>query len=291
MIVLRNVPKIQLMPSLGCLPDPPSSTDLQFSKTMWGSTLLTPDTEDLDTSQYFKPISDQLSFPSCTSNAVVDVVEALEVIDKIENKKFSLQEALRSTPELSRMFAWWNGRNAMDPNKSREITGCYNRVVVDGVARHGVATESIWPYDASLVGAEKRPRPVVRPSISAYRSAAMHTIKSFHAISSEGNPTERNRLLRVALSRKMPIVFALVLNRDFMQYSSGVFEKPTKGPFEGRHAMVITGWSYSKQAYKVRNSWSPYWGEGGYCWLHKDYITSEYAGGMWVMSKEGLCEL
>lgn len=284
MIVLRNVRRISVAHEYGCLPDPPSSTDLLFSRTPLGLSAVTSQ-GDLDLTKFFKPISDQMHFPSCTANAAVDVVEALEVKSK-NDSGMPLDQALSSTPELARMFAWWNGRNAMDPNRSKENYGCFNRIVVDGLARHGVPPESMWPYDNALVGAKLEPRYAVRPSISAYRAAAQRAIQGFYSIQEDGEL--RHTLLLRALSAGLPPVIAVVLNGDFAKHESGVIPLPKAGPFAGRHAVAVTGWSEELQAYKIRNSWTRYWGESGYCWMHKSYILSDYVGGIWVMSRRPL---
>ncbi|MCV3212204.1 hypothetical protein OGM63_01455 [Plectonema radiosum NIES-515] len=56
---------------------------------------------------------------------------------------------------------------------------------------------------------------------------------------------------------------------DIDSYRSGVFNNPTP-PFECMAinlAVTIIGWDDDKQAWLIKNSWGPYWGEKGYMWI------------------------
>lgn len=73
--------------------------------------------------------------------------------------------------------------------------------------------------------------------------------------------------------------------RDNDEYISSPFSKlslgqnlQSKAYKEGWHAVVITGYDDSKQAFKIKNSWGEGWGDEGYGWLPYDYVklyTSE----------------
>lgn len=66
-----------------------------------------------------------------------------------------------------------------------------------------------------------------------------------------------------------PIVVVLKVPEDWFWYESGVYE-PTdvKGKFGwANHAVVLTGWDNTKDAWRVKNSWGSRWGEHGYGWV------------------------
>jgi C1A family cysteine protease len=283
MITLHAVSKIRITPQFGWIPDPPDTEnkDLHFAVTPMASGSLGTVKDEMDNADYFKPISDQLGYPSCAANASADAWEAQTISDKVD-KGVSLVQAISTTPDFSRMFLWWNGRNEMYPNQaSNAAAGCYNRLMFDVIARHGVCPEELWPYDGALLGG--LPRPVVRPSIKAYRAAFPNMCGAFYCITETENA--RGNLIRQALGARHNVVFGTVLGSEFPGYKEKVLYRPT-GTVIGRHAMVICGWSRLLDAYKVRNSWTMYWGQQGYCWMSRDYIENyPQTSGLWVATK------
>jgi hypothetical protein len=231
---------------------------------------------ELDLSIFFRPVSDQLNLPACTANACADALEARTVIELVD-KGLSLEQAIATTPDMSRMFLWWCGRNEMEPNASgNSKKGCYNRLIMDILSRHGVPNETSWPYDSD---------PTKRPSIQSFREAAVRRLSGYYHIDTEGDA--RHRAILAALRNKHTPVFGTSLSKDFATYKQGILPEPSP-PYAGRHALVIVGWSEAIQAYKVRNSWSTYWGEQGYCWMSKGYILSPLTSGIWVITKGAL---
>lgn len=76
-----------------------------------------------------------------------------------------------------------------------------------------------------------------------------------------------------------PVDISLSLYTDFPDYKGDYVYKGngewwTTGLFTySRHALVIVGYDNTRQAYRIANSWSTYWGDNGYMWL--DYSTFE----------------
>jgi hypothetical protein len=254
-------------PAFGWEPDPPSSTDHPFDKSLlnvpagYGA---------VDNTKYYKPISDQLSLPSCTANAAADFWEA-SLIYQLVKGGVSLQNAKSAIPDLSRLFLWYYGRLYMDPPRNGDKTsGCYNRLIMEVIARLGVPSESLWPYSMSQA--------CVRPSITSQREAFHRRSKAFHKIVRDKNLV--TNIVR-ALHQTPGVVFGTSLGNEFFDHKGGkVLGVPTRTA--GRHAMVIVGHDPSKNAFKVRNSWSPAWGEAGYCWMSSDYITWPETRSFWT---------
>jgi hypothetical protein len=268
MIEYRNAPVVRVAPRFGWMPDPASDRDWLF-----GATPLAVKTEiahDCDLRMYFRPISDQMQWGSCTANAVCDAWEAHCAMKKADSG-MSVSDAVNATPDFSRMFAWWNGRNAMDPPQTRYDTGCYNRLVVDSLVRFGVPTESTWPYTAANV--------TRRPSLTAYREANRYKAVEFYGIPEYG-PARVELLLR-ALSARRPVIFGCAIDNAFFHYAPGQVWTKT-GATIGGHAMVLVGYSLQKKAFLVRNSWSVYWGDSGHCWIAEEFISSSSASSFWV---------
>lgn len=275
MITFTNA-NIRVIPQCGWIDDPPDieGKDLKLTPGLLSS-LGGSVQDEMDLSKYFRPVSDQMQFPSCTANAVADAWEAQIALNKVKTGT-PLEDSVRLTPDLSRMFLWFNGRQEMDPPAGYDITsGCFNRLILNVVARHGVPTESRWPY--TLENATKR------PSIMAYRDAYVNMCDAFYTIADRGE--DKFNLILQALANQHSVVFGTDLEQSFMEYKSGIIYAP-QSKIIGQHALVIVGWSKSRQAFKIRNSWSEYWGEQGYCWMHVSYIIN-YLGSkaFWVITK------
>ena len=277
--MLINVLKpLTILKNFGWIEDPEDARDEPFSASPLAQAVSTP-SEVIDNSMYFKDISNQFSLPACSANACADMMEAATVLEKVL-AGMPLEEARASTPDLSRMFLWWNARNEMYPSRAGDPTsGTYNRLSMDILMRHGVCTEARWPYDEAKAKA--------RPSIMSYREAVVNRFDAFYCISSKGE--QRVAEIIQALSAKHNVLFGTALAQAFRTYTGGVLHIPGgSDPIIGRHAMVICGWDPSRQAFKVRNSWSPAWGEAGYWWMSKDYVMWSNTKSLWVATKGAL---
>jgi C1A family cysteine protease len=269
---------VQVLMNFGWVEDPFDVRDVPFDSSPLTSSSST-DSQLIDNAPYFKDISDQFSLPACVANAAADMMEAATILDRV-NGGMGLQQARASTPDLSRMFIWWNSRNEMDPPQiNNPNSGTFNRLAMDVLARFGVCTEARWPYDPL--------KATVRPSIMSYREAFPNRFDAFYSINRDGD--DRLRAIVQALNAKHNVLFGTALTKTFMQYVGGVMHRPgTYDTVIGRHAMVICGWDPARQAFKVRNSWSPRWGEQGYCWLHPDYITWHKTKSLWCAVRGAL---
>jgi C1A family cysteine protease len=52
----------------------------------------------------------------------------------------------------------------------------------------------------------------------------------------------------------------------------------------GGHAVIIVGHSDEKQAFKVRNSWSKYWGINGDFWMPYIIMESQFVDDLWKIT-------
>lgn len=253
-------------PSFGWDPDPFSMDDHSFADSALN---VAAKTTTIDNSKYYKPVSDQLSLPSCTANAAADFWEAV-LIQQLMKRGMTLEQAKQAVPDLSRLFLWYYGRLYMDPPRNHDVnSGCYNRLIMEVIARFGVPSEKTWPY--LLENA------CVRPSITSQREAFQRRSKAFHKIMRDKNLVDN---LIKALNQVPGVTFGTGLGDEFFNYKGGVLNPPNNTV--GRHAMVIVGYDPSKNAFKIRNSWSPAWGESGYGWLSVDYVMWSGTRSFWT---------
>jgi cathepsin L len=73
----------------------------------------------------------------------------------------------------------------------------------------------------------------------------------------------------------------------FQAYTSGVFDESAPGSIN--HAVTLIGWDDSKQAWLLKNSWGPGWGDNGYMWIKYTSNNVGYAAA-WVDAAAGLSE-
>lgn len=69
--------------------------------------------------------------------------------------------------------------------------------------------------------------------------------------------------IKNAIVQYGPLVTGFVVYTDFLSYQSGVYSHVT-GVAEGGHMVAIVGYDDEEQAWIIKNSWGPDWGEGGY---------------------------
>jgi C1A family cysteine protease len=113
----------------------------------------------------------------------------------------------------------------------------------------GIPLETAAPYISGETG------------ISGDCTAAMqqntYRVTSFEKIAVSAESIKR------ALIAYGPLVTQFVIYEDFLSYESGVYSHVT-GYIEGIHAVTIVGYDDAEQAWIVKNTWGPNWGEDGY---------------------------
>lgn len=118
----------------------------------------------------------------------------------------------------------------------------------------GVPDEACFPNTEGALGTDAA-------CTAACSDAASRSLK----ITGSATPTSGMRApddVKAALL-KGPLITTLTVYTDFFFYQSGVY-KHTTGQLEGGHAVSIVGYNDADQAWIVRNSWGPDWGQNGY---------------------------
>ncbi|MFO0560951.1 MAG: C1 family peptidase [Polyangiales bacterium] len=146
-------------------------------------------------------------------------------------------------------------------------------------ARLGAATLTEQPYRSGDMPMLCEPTmPDVAETPHEYRIGSWQRIG--------GTGTQRRARIREALAAGIPVPFGVNLPEGFMEFRETTAGTNVREPFRGTgmctgsghcggHAMLITGYSDEKSAYRVLNSWGNDWGDGGYLWW--DYASLEGA--------------
>lgn len=221
--------------------------------------------EEISIKQYFKEISNQYAISSCTSNACCDSLESMVALRKGIDPS--------QVPNFSRMFLYWIARNNATPPATSIDKGCQIRLAMDCVRRNGVCKETTCPYDSTYL--------YKQPGFLAFKEAIQNKISAFYRIETMDEDERFEQILK-ALNNKNPIVFGIMLYSGFKTAKDNVLSPNINSETAlGSHAMVITGWSKSKGAFEIRNSWGPEFGVNGYCYMAKDYILGS-SKDIWV---------
>ncbi|MFT3791593.1 MAG: C1 family peptidase [Rudaea sp.] len=194
------------------------------------------------------PVEDQGQLGSCTANALVGVLEFLEL------------KAAKALVDLSRLFVYYNER--VIEHTTSEDSGAMIRDGIKTLAKQGVCPESQWPYVIAQFA--KKPAP------ACYKAALNHTISSYQRLSTTDE-------MRACLAEGYPFVFGFTVYESFESQAvakSGVVSLPKKSErVLGGHAVCAVGYDDKAKRFIVRNSWGTDWGLKGYFTMPYAYLA------------------
>ena len=189
------------------------------------------------------PIYNQGNLGSCTANALVAAF------------------AYKSPGFMgSRLFLYYNTRKMI--NTIQEDSGAY---LCDGVAclqSSGLCSEAKWPYVIS--------RFTVQPTTQCYTEGHRHRAITVFNI----NNTMSS--MKNCLNSGVPFVVGFAVYASFETNAvarTGMVPMPRPNEaLLGGHAVLICGYTDTKQCWIARNSWGKSWGDRGYFYLPYAYL-------------------
>ena len=94
--------------------------------------------------------------------------------------------------------------------------------------------------------------------------------------------------MKEAIAKYGAIAATVKVTPAFQAYKSGIFDEhaSVSAPNDVNHAITIVGWDDNKQAYLVKNSWGPNWGDKGYIWVEYGCNNIGYGAAWIVVNKE-----
>ena len=222
--------------------------------------------KSVDLSKWCSPIEDQGSIGSCTANAGVGLLEYYE------------RRAFGHHLDASRLFLYKVTRKLLHWTGD---TGAWLRTTMKAMVLFGIPPEEYYPYDISKYDDE--------PSAFLYSYAQNYqSIKYYRLDRATASSTQLLKRLKSFLAAGYPAMFGFTVYN--FGNDKGEFEYP--GPndtAQGGHAIVAIGYDDNRKigkhkgAVKIRNSWGPDWGEGGYGWLPYAYVEAGLADDFWSL--------
>jgi C1A family cysteine protease len=216
-----------------------------------------------DLTSMFPPCYDQLQEGSCTANSIGGAIQYLQGVQK---------EPLVMP---SRNFIYYNEREmegTVDSDAGAEI--------MDGIKsinKQGVCPESEWPYDSANM--------FTKPSPACYTNASKELLLQYLSIDNTVIDDIKAALVQG------PVVGGFTVYDSFESDAvaqSGVVPMPNLATESvlGGHAVLTVGYDDATRLFRVRNSWGPGWGMGGYFTVPYAYWTDpNLASDFWALQK------
>jgi C1A family cysteine protease len=133
------------------------------------------------------------------------------------------------------------------------------------VVNLGACSEAEWPYQVNNFAG--------KPSPACYADAKTDLVTRYARVDQTLDG------LRDCLASGFPVVFGFTVYESFdtdAVAENGVMPMPkTHEKVFGGHAVLAVGFDDARQQFIVRNSWGPYWGNGGYFRMPYAYAMDE----------------
>lgn len=127
--------------------------------------------------------------------------------------------------------------------------GCDGGWLMPEIFKDGAVKESSFPYKQACVSCKTGCKKYYHATANRYLSEGIPSVSA----------------IKSALYKYGAVAASVYVDERFQYYKSGVFNGTAKG--EVNHAIIITGWDDSRQAWHIKNSWGTEWGESGYMWI------------------------
>lgn len=230
----------------GWKPDVPDNRDFVFTPRRLGR-----QAREFDLRDRFFRCWQQGSLGSCTAHTVAAACLFRDVFDR--------DNAIVVPSRLFIYYATRSIEGTIDSDAGAEI-----RNAIKSVAKLGYPPEESWPYLTRNFAK--------KPSAKAFKAASQEKIKKYERVN------RRISHFRRLLVDGYPITVGFSVYESIYQpkvEKTGFIPLPRrKEKMDGGHAVLAVGYSDSKQALIIRNSWGTAWGEQGYGYLPYEFIEN-----------------
>lgn len=223
-----------------------------------------PDNIDLRPRQATPRVFDQGQLGSCTANAANAVVQYVE--HKANDPDWD---------RLSRLYTYWYSREKI--GTTGEDSGAEIRDTFKVLAERGSPREVFWPYEID--------RFADKPPALDYR-AGQHRLIEYRAIQ-DGSESS----MQSCLAEGFPFTYGFAVYDTFWDIGPDGTWAGTRGSIDGYHAVCAWGFDFRAGAFGfanggwiIRNSWGLDWGDDGYFYVPRSYMSVE-AFDCWTVRK------
>jgi hypothetical protein len=143
--------------------------------------------------------------------------------------------------------------------------GSYFSDALNLVVNQGVSTLDVTPYDPwDAYGYQSTPNLDQRRQAFYFRNTTWSAL-----------PTRNVEEIRVHLCNRQPVLLGFPVYPDFDNLGPGneVYDN-LDGAYRGGHGVVIVGYDDARQAFRILNQWTQWWGLDGYGWISYDLIAN-----------------
>ncbi len=239
----------------GYRPDPPDERDFIFDEdcALMGARLLA-EPETIDWSFHLDAVQNQLA-NSCVGHSVAS---AAYLTASVNGPKID-----RPSP----LFPYTIAR-LLEGSPIRDV-GCYPRDAMRGLAQYGLIANNRWPERSDVINAT--------PPLDAFKAGDEARLGGYYRILRGDD----GKSIIEALRRGFCPLFGMQVDDSYMTYRGGLWAPG--GANLGGHAQVICGYHGASDAFRVLNSWSAGWGDGGFAWIPRTTLCARYQD-LWVLS-------
>lgn len=218
--------------------------------------------EFVDLSDNMPPPGNQGLQNSCTAWAVVYALKSYQ--EQIEEKIPIVQNG---RIDYSRIFSPAYIFNQL--NNSRNA-GIGFAVALDLVSNEGVVSLADMPYSVSDI--------TTKPTQAQKNRAKRYRIDYWRQVN-----VQDLKEVKAQINAGFPVLIGADVDSKFSRHPRGqTWNHVDSGG--GYHAMVVVGYSNSRNAFKILNSWGSSWADDGYCWadyshfkrvVHEGYVAKD----------------
>lgn len=220
-----------------------------------------------DLTPFAPPMHDQGQMGSCTAFGVADAAYNIIVNQLYGSLGWDpAQDATRLSPMYNYVRSGIAPIGNWNPVCGAAV-GRYMSQAMEELKQVGCCTEQTVPYYATENCA------TTFPDVAATQAQLLR-VDGWYNIGGTG--AQMVDYIKLYLGQQQtPVIIAMYgLEDGFLYYNGGVYHYGGTPGMNAGHAMCIVGYDDSLQAFKVRNSWGPYWGNGGYWWCGYDAVQA-----------------